>query len=423
MDSELKGAHVLVLTHTDVRKDNRIIRAIEATLALPGVSVLALGRRSEEEWVISEGPRDRFSLVQLPARKRRKRALGLGRWMWKILSRGRVHFGVARAWTLVVFWVTFFIGNFLFFTLAIANLRGLRPSIVYCHDEYLLPAGVLIKKLFGSRLIYDAHELEHDKNGQSRVVKEATFRLEMKAWGHVDYFVTVSEAIRNHYLRVLGEKPSTVIVNSPSISQKVCQSGLRQDLGLDSSAVLLVYVGSLTEGRGIRFLIQISSALPESWHLAFVGDGPLKDLVENACSSNPRVHRLGAVRHDLLVSYISSASVGMCLAEPVSLSDQLALPNKFFEYAFAGLPIVFTEAPEMIRLGRLLGNGKKTSLEADQFIAKVSQAIHMKSDPSKLVKFSQSAQSELIRIVLLSVLETEGYPKNRYAQSESIGEN
>jgi glycosyltransferase involved in cell wall biosynthesis len=63
------------------------------------------------------------------------------------------------------------------------------------------------------------------------------------------------------------------------------------------------------------------------------------------------------VIHSEVVEVISSADAGICLIENVSLSDFMSLPNKVFEYAFAGLPIIASNFPELsnVVLGYKLG--------------------------------------------------------------------
>jgi glycosyltransferase involved in cell wall biosynthesis len=53
------------------------------------------------------------------------------------------------------------------------------------------------------------------------------------------------------------------------------------------------------------------------------------------------------VPHDELVSFINGADVGFCLIENVSLSDYYCLPNKLFEYIFAGVKVIASDFPEL----------------------------------------------------------------------------
>ena len=47
------------------------------------------------------------------------------------------------------------------------------------------------------------------------------------------------------------------------------------------------------------------------------------------------------------MSYTASATIGFSLIESLSQSYEHALPNKIFEYAAVGLPVIATDLPEM----------------------------------------------------------------------------
>ena len=48
------------------------------------------------------------------------------------------------------------------------HTRGIKFEVIHCHDTLVLPIGYLLKKIKKSKLIYDAHELESNKKGQSK---------------------------------------------------------------------------------------------------------------------------------------------------------------------------------------------------------------------------------------------------------------
>ena len=62
------------------------------------------------------------------------------------------------------------------------------------------------------------------------------------------------------------------------------------------------------------------------------------------------IHFHESVTSNSLQVYTSSADVGLCLIEDYCLSYRYCLPNKFFEYAMAGLPILVSDLPEMRKL-------------------------------------------------------------------------
>ena len=51
----------------------------------------------------------------------------------------------------------------------------MKPNIIHCHDTMVILPGLIIKLLTGAKLIYDAHELESNKNGQNWILSKATF--------------------------------------------------------------------------------------------------------------------------------------------------------------------------------------------------------------------------------------------------------
>ena len=66
-----------------------------------------------------------------------------------------------------------------------------------------------------------------------------------------------------------------------------------------------------------------------------------------------------------MVSYLEQCDYGLCLIEDVSLSDQLSMPNKLFEYMQAGLPVVASDLPEIASTVRDTGIGILVDISLD----------------------------------------------------------
>jgi glycosyltransferase involved in cell wall biosynthesis len=235
------------------------------------------------------------------------------------------------------------------------SMWKLRPDVVHCHDTMVLPSGALAKVLLGSMVIYDAHELESDKAGQGRVLSKATLLIERACWRHIDRLITVSPAITAWYTEHLGPKPTACILNSPKVSDTDSSIGshgvgVRDRFGIGPDEYLFVYVGGLEPGRGIDAILRAFGGADGDVHVAFIGWGSMQKQIELASQHHANIHHSPRVPHDQLVNFIRDATGGFCLIEDVSLSDHYCLPNKLFEYAFAGLPVIASRLPEIERV-------------------------------------------------------------------------
>jgi len=232
----------------------------------------------------------------------------------------------------------------------------IKPSVVHCHDTIMLPSALLIKLILGSLLVYDAHELESDKNGSRRFLSAITIFLEKLSWKQIDLFITVSRSILDWYHNKYGSKiNSVVILNSPlirlnkDIGNKY-DDYLRSYFKIPEHIPIFLYVGILSPGRGLEKIIDAFNSPSIQAHVAFVGYGEMLEYLTDISKSNNKVHVHGPVPHTEVVALAASADVGLCLIENISLSDYLCLPNKLFEYCFAGIPVLASNFPELRRV-------------------------------------------------------------------------
>ena len=268
------------------------------------------------------------------------------------------------------------------------------PQLIHANDWHVLPLAVVIKKLNGTKILYDAHELESEANGVSREMSRLIRIIERRCWKHVDTFVTVSPSIASWYEREYGFKHTILVLNSPEIDNsgqiKWQKNYFREKFGIDADSTIFLYMGALEHGRGIEILLNIFGEIDKKASLVFMGDGSLKKMILSSSMIGKNVFLHDPVAHDQITNVASSADIGLCLIENVSLSDYFCLPNKFFDYIFSNLPLVASNFPDMkamierYSLGYYVENSEKEIrnivfflLEKDRkMLPKNTQAYH-----------------------------------------------
>ncbi len=238
-----------------------------------------------------------------------------------------------------------------FFRITIPGIR-LKPSIIHCHDTLFLPIAVVIKWFCKSKLIYDAHELESDKAGQSKLLSRYSLFIEKISWKKINFLISVSPSIIQWYQERLGKKDNELILNAPMLDYKKNAEErtnyLRQKFEIPGDKKIFLYLGIINKiGRGIDLYLEVFKRKDIESHLVFIGYGEYTDEIKKCAALYQNIHYHESVPHDLVVQISKSANFGLCMLEPVSLSDYYSLPNKLFEYAFSGLLVVASDFPDI----------------------------------------------------------------------------
>ena len=372
---------VLHLTHTDINKDPRIIKSIKAIDKLSWIEVYGIGIQDSSHYSRRFETKDSIDINSITLKLFSKKLTFLPNILRHLF-------------TLLEFLLrSFFIIN------------KFKPSVIHCHDTLALPIAILFK-VFHSKLkvIYDAHELGSNRNGIDNFFSKIVYFFEKITWRFIDHFISVSPSIIKWYEEEYGRKKNTLILNSPEIETKKTENsnGFRKKFLINDDEKLFIYVGEINKGRGITNLLEIFKDLKS--RILFLGYGPLVNKVKDFEKNYSNIHYHEAVEPDSLISLIQEADVGLCLVERASLSDYFCLPNKLFEYAFAGLPVIASDFPdikflvEKYDLGFCCDSGSikdvKKNIERYESIIKIS-----KNDVSKLHDLSwQKQELNLINV-------------------------
>lgn len=205
------------------------------------------------------------------------------------------------------------------------------------------------------RVVYDSHELYVEQQTTWTRREKLAWKLHERRWiRHAHGVITVSPGIaRELEQRYRLPRTPTVVLNSPPEELAPAASDVRTQAGLGSEDRLAVYVGTVKPGRGVD---RVVAAMPHAdWHLAVVGGGTgphVADLQAQAqrLGVESRLHVLSGVPAATLWDHLATADVGVHAMEPTCRNHELALPNKLFDYLFAGLPVAVSDLQQMREL-------------------------------------------------------------------------
>lgn len=320
---KVEQTKILHISPTDIRYDSRILKEINSLKKIDNCFIKAFGISENEGHNYKNHSTNHIVSFTLISKK------------FKFLPRP----------------IRYSIAGLEAFILMIIPIIKFKPKIIHCHDTLFLPLGVFSKIFLGSVLVYDAHELESDKAGQNIILKKATLFLEWLSWRHINLLISVSPSIIIWYEKKFGIKQNLLILNSPFINNESNIKNtdyLRHRFDIPDNSKIFLYNGILSkEGRGIVFLLDYFSRSGTSSHIVFLGYGELENDIKDYQGKVKNIHHHPSVPHQNVVAISQSADIGLCMVESVSLSDYYCLPNKLFEYAFSGIPIIASNLPDI----------------------------------------------------------------------------
>ncbi len=144
----------------------------------------------------------------------------------------------------------------------------------------------------------------------------------------------------------------------------------------------LGFYGTLRDWVDFELIAAVARARPQ-WSIALIGQ-VLCDV--SAIRDLPNVHLLGQKPHHELPAYCRGFDVGII---PYRIDERMTFVNplKLREYLSAGLPVVSTPVPEVLRFPKLA----RVATTPAQFIAATEAALH---DPMSRAQRSAAMKDE-----------------------------
>lgn len=275
-----------------------------------------------------------------------------------------------------------------------------NADIYHAHEFPSFYSGVGIKRALKARngknvkLIYDSHEVDPDPLNPIHKKYEplmlAILRMMLK---EVDYIVTVSEKMKAWYYNMNPHLSMDVIYNSPPIEKTV-----KKEMNPDYFTI--VHEGAITNVKGnfekMKRIIEIclENNVPVKFKIIGGIYGTKTTLKIPSHLAN-HIEETGWVDFATIPYHMRDGQMGWIDFEDLhlSLNRQYAMPNKFFSYLNAGVPILVNKSDEMVEFIQKHRCGVvvlKASASAEDYAKVIMNYYH---NQDKLEEMSQKARS------------------------------
>ncbi|MDN5201642.1 glycosyltransferase [Fulvivirgaceae bacterium BMA10] len=246
-----------------------------------------------------------------------------------------------------------------------------KVAMVNSHSIMDLHIAFLIKLLNRKcKLIYDTHELETERHyfkGLDRAIMKFLERILIRS---VDHIFVVSESIAEWYRKTYRLENVTTVRNIPSFDRSVKlerSTIFRDKFNIPENSIVFLFQGAFSYGRGIEIILNIFKKLSMDHVLIFMGFGLLQEKIKEISETHSNVFLMQAVPPSEVPKYASSADVGLLPYENTCLNHYYCSPNKLFEYAISGIPVLASNFPDISRFLDKYDCGWKAEVNEEAF--------------------------------------------------------
>jgi len=248
---------------------------------------------------------------------------------------------------------TFFQKGALFY--AMLNIRlffklsYITTDVIWPNDlDTLLPAFIW-SKIRGKQLIYDSHEWFTEAEGLTgrSWIKGFWKILESALLPRIKRTITVNDSIANAYQELYGVK-MLVIRNVPEAASMQFPK-TKSDWPMPQDMPWIILQGAYIDpDRGAEELVEAVKLLPNV-HLIIAGDGRAIPMLKKKADLD-RVTFIDKMPYADLMQLTACCDLGLSLDKPMHKNYEFSLPNKIFDYALAGIPVLASPLPEIKRV-------------------------------------------------------------------------
>ncbi len=230
------------------------------------------------------------------------------------------------------------------------HLIAYKPNIIHCMNFYTLHIGYLMKKLFNVPYVYDSHDLfigQLHMNNKPPLIKRLFMLREKFLAKNASAVIQTTESRKKQFEKWYNIS-AQVIMNktlSPTLGKNVSSTHNHPEI-CSTSKKKLVYVGSVTQSRGLEQLIEATRNMNDVQ--IFILGHSSGAFGNNLLGKNKeRIVFLPAVKQDEVAQALQVFDLGITLIQNSCLSYCFSCPTKLWELMSAGIPQIASDFPEI----------------------------------------------------------------------------
>ena len=221
-----------------------------------------------------------------------------------------------------------------------------KADILWANDLDTLLPNFIIARLKNIKLVYDSHEY-FTLSVYKRTSRKIWEQLEKFLFPRLRNVITVNDSIKNVYEKKY-KVPAVVVRNVPYRS--VNNESFRADLPKNKKILVMQGIG-LNENRGAEEAVLMMQFLNSDYVLYFIGGGTILQKIKKMVTDlklGDKVTFIGVLPYNQMIAYTKQCFLGL-IFEKINFNDEhmFALPNKFFDYLKAGIPVLSSKAIEI----------------------------------------------------------------------------
>jgi len=288
------------------------------------------------------------------------------------------------------------------------NIPDNQIVTVHAHSLSVFPLAFMIKMRKKANLVYEPHEFEIDTSNSGLMRRAILKNLEKRLIKHADLFYVVSEEIAFEYSKHYPKVQIEIIRNIPdedrSIKAKLSCDDLREEYNLFSREVLFLYQGILAPERGTEMICSTFAGSGVSAHVLFIGEGESEQFVESMVKLHSNIHLKKMLTEGELLTITAQCDVGLVHLDDSCLNHELALPNKFFQYLQAQIPVLAANRRQLKEYVRKhdLGWVYQTNDDFKALVLSI-QKSEIESKKTKIEIFNSEHNWEKEKIKLMNI--------------------